>query len=109
MTQTLQFLADNIKYLYVGWLVLWSLILFLLMGRDKRLSKKHRRRIRESTLFFLGCLGGAMGGSIGMQVFHHKTQHPKFSIGFPLIMLVQWAMAVLMIFSNSPRDWFIIR
>jgi uncharacterized membrane protein YsdA (DUF1294 family) len=99
-------IADNIKYVYIGWLLLWSLILFILMGRDKRLSKTHRRRIPEATLFFLGCLGGAMGGSIGMQVFHHKTKHLKFSVGFPLIMLLQWGLVIFMLFSNPTRGWF---
>ena len=100
-------LASNIKIIYVAWLLVWSLILFFLMGWDKGRARRHRHRIRESTLFFLGCLGGALGGCIGIQVFRHKTQHPKFSVGLPLIMLFQWALVILMLFSNPAKDWFI--
>ena len=92
--------TENLKFIYVIWLLIWSLVLFFMMGRDKRLSKLRRRRVPEATLFFLACLGGALGGCIGMQLFRHKTQHPKFSVGFPLIMLVQWALVILLVFAD---------
>lgn len=94
------YFTENLKFIYVAWLLFWSLILFFMMGRDKRLSKRRARRIPEATLFFLACLGGALGGCIGMQLFRHKTQHPKFYVGFPLIMLVQWALVILLLFAN---------
>ncbi len=92
--------ADNIFYFYLGWLLLWSLILFFVMGRDKRLARTHDRRIPEATLFFLAFLGGALGGCLGMRVFRHKTKHAKFVIGFPLIMLAQWGLAIYLIFRD---------
>ena len=72
-----------------------SLILFFVMGRDKALSKTHKRRVPEATLFALALLGGALGGVLGMQIFRHKTKHTAFVLGFPAIMLIQWALLIL--------------
>ena len=71
-----------------------SLILFYLMWKDKKLSRKHGFRIRERTLMLLAVFGGALGGVLGMQIFHHKTQKPKFYIVLPLLTLVQWAVVI---------------
>ncbi len=71
-----------------------SLILFFVMWKDKRLSRSHGYRIRERTLMLLAVFGGALGGMLGMQIFHHKTQKPKFYITFPLLALVQWAIVI---------------
>ena len=75
--------------------VVMSLILFLVMGKDKALSKTHKRRVPEATLFILALLGGALGGVLGMQIFRHKTKHNKFVLGFPALMLLQWALLIL--------------
>ena len=79
-----------------GWLsVLWgalalmSLVLFALMGVDKRKARKGRWRVRERTLFCLALLGGACGGTLGMFLFRHKTRHRMFRLGFPILAAVQ--------------------
>lgn len=64
-------------------LLLWcagvmSLITFFLYGADKRRARQAAWRIPERTLLLLGVLGGAAGGLIGMQVFHHKTRRRYF-------------------------------
>ena len=75
--------------IYLIWLAFMSIILFFAMGIDKRKAKKARRRISEKSLFTLAVLGGAVGGTIGMHLFHHKTKHWYFRYGFPLIAAVQ--------------------
>ena len=52
-----------------------NLTAFALMGRDKSLARRRRRRIPEKTLFLPVLLGGGPGGWLGMYVFHHKTSH----------------------------------
>lgn len=74
--------------IYLIWLAFMSIILFFAMGIDKRKAKKARRRISEKCLFTLAVLGGAVGGTIGMHLFHHKTKHWYFRYGFPLIAAV---------------------
>ena len=87
-------LTRNAGFILIAAFLVMSLVLFLVMGHDKRLSKTRRRRVPESALFLLALLGGAMGGVIGMQAFRHKTQHMNFVIGFPFIALIQWGAAI---------------
>ena len=77
--------------LFLLWLLVLSLLLFLDMGRDKRRARTRRRRISEAELFLLALLGGAWGGWLGLYAFRHKTRHPAFSLGFPLLALLQAA------------------
>ena len=71
-----------------------NLLLFVLMGADKRRAKRGARRIPEATLFFFAVLGGSLGGMAGMVLFRHKTKLAGFRLGFPLIFLCE-AGAVL--------------
>ena len=70
-----------------------NLLLFVLMGVDKAKAKRGARRVPEATLFFFAALGGSLGGIAGMAVFHHKTLHKSFRIGFPVLFLCQLALA----------------
>ena len=76
------------------WLPVMSLILFFVMGADKRRAKGEKRRVPEKTLFLLAALGGALGGTLGMYTFRHKTKHWYFAWGFPLLALAQIALCV---------------
>lgn len=71
------------------WLVSADLLLFILMGADKSKARRGRRRIPEKRLFLFALLGGALGGTLGMSVFHHKTRHFRFAFFFPLLALLQ--------------------
>lgn len=75
-------------------LLAWNLITFLLMGLDKRLAVKEKRRISESTLILLALLFGAVGVFVAMPVFHHKTKKPLFLIMVPVALAVNILMAV---------------
>jgi uncharacterized membrane protein YsdA (DUF1294 family) len=41
----------------------------------------------------LAVIGGALGAFLGMKMFRHKTQHWKFRILVPLL-LVLWIVAI---------------
>ena len=62
---------------------------FALMLVDKHKAKKNRWRIPERTLMTVAFLGGSVGSLIGMYTVRHKTQHPKFTMGIPVILAVQ--------------------
>lgn len=51
---------------------------FFAYGIDKHRAKKGAWRISEKTLLGLGVIGGALGGLLGMKMFHHKTKHRYF-------------------------------
>ena len=66
---------------------------FLLMLVDKHKARKNRWRIPEATLMGVAVLGGSIGSLIGMYTARHKTKHPKFTVGIPLILIVQLTAA----------------
>lgn len=55
-----------------------SFMTFVLYGYDKFQAKNDGWRVSEKVLLLLGVFGGAIGGLIGMQVFHHKTRKNYF-------------------------------
>ena len=67
-----------------------TLLGFILMAVDKGKAKRPgARRIPEATLILLACLGASFGEILGMNICRHKTRHPKFFIGLPVILLIQ--------------------
>ncbi len=62
---------------------------FLLMLADKRRAKKNLWRIPEKALMTVALIGGSIGSYAGMRLFRHKTRHPKFYIGIPVILALQ--------------------
>jgi len=71
------------------WIGVLSLLAFILMGYDKGRAKAGRRRVPERTLLLVAALGGAPGALLGMYLFRHKTRHPRFQYGLPLLLLAQ--------------------
>lgn len=71
---------------------------YWLYGVDKKRAKRKERRIPERVLIMLAIAGGSLGAYIGMGVFHHKTRKPRFSVGIPLILLVQIFLLVYFLY-----------
>ena len=55
-----------------------NLAALIAMWADKRRAQRGASRVRERTLFLLAILSGAFGGTLGMFLFRHKTQHWQF-------------------------------
>ncbi len=73
-----------------AYLLVINLAAFGTMGWDKWRAKiQGARRVPEKRLFLLAILGGALGATAGMFVFHHKTRHWYFRYGLPLILLAE--------------------
>ena len=77
---------ENILFYY---LILVNIIAFITIYIDKKKAIKHKWRIKESTLFLLSIIGGSLGTLLGMYTFRHKTKHLKFTLGIPLILIIQ--------------------
>ena len=71
------------------YLIAINILTFLIFGIDKRKARKGKWRIPEATLIGLAVAGGSIGALLGMYLFRHKTQHKKFTLGIPAIILVQ--------------------
>ena len=81
------------KYLLL-YLLIINALGFVLMLVDKVKAKKKKWRIPERTLMTVAALGGSIGSLTGMYTFRHKTQHPKFTIGIPVILALQILLAI---------------
>ena len=73
------------------YLLIINAVGFLLMLVDKWKAKNKRWRIPEATLLGVAALGGSVGSLLGMHIFRHKTRHPRFSLGIPLMLAVHLA------------------
>ncbi len=78
------------KYVMI-YLFAVNLVTFCAYGIDKRKARRGKWRTKESTLLGLAILGGSIGAFLGIQLFHHKTRRRKFTIGIPVIFLLQTA------------------
>lgn len=79
------------KNYLIYYLIIINLAGFAAMGLDKRRAKRREWRIPEQTLMLLAAAGGSIGSLLGMNLFHHKTKHVKFTIGIPALLLLQLA------------------
>lgn len=83
------------KYLYL-YLVIVNAAGFLSMLVDKQKARTGARRIPERTLMIIAAIGGSLGSFLGMQLCRHKTKHPKFSMGVPVMLAVHaWLLVLL--------------
>ena len=82
----------------IGKILLYFIIInvigFLAMAIDKWKAKNNAWRIPENTLFSITVLGGGIGTIAGMYVFRHKTKKPKFTIGMPVILVLEIVLVI---------------
>lgn len=79
------------------YLLIINLLGFLAMFIDKKKAQKGRWRISEHALFMFDWLGGGIGTITGMYIFRHKTQKKKFTIGMPIILILEVIFLIYMI------------
>ena len=71
------------------YLAVVNILTIIVFGVDKMHAKSNRQRVRILTLLGLAFIGGSVGALIGMYGFHHKTKKAYFTVGVPLILLMQ--------------------
>lgn len=77
------------KDLITCYLLIINIIGFLLFYIDKVKAIKGAWRISEKTLMTVAIIGGSIGSLIAMNLFRHKTKHPKFYLGIPFALIIQ--------------------
>lgn len=82
---------------FLIYLLIVNAVGFLLMLTDKHKARKNLWRIPESTLLMAAVLGGSLGCLAGMYTVRHKTRHMKFTLGIPLILILQIILAVYLL------------
>ena len=80
---------SHIAIAVIAYVVIISIVSVVMTIKDKSCAKKGKWRVPEKTLFILSALGGSVAMYITMKTIRHKTQHKRFMIGIPAIMVVQ--------------------
>lgn len=80
---------SHIAILVIAYVAVISIVSVVMTINDKSCAKKGKWRVPEKTLFILSALGGSVAMYITMKAIRHKTQHKRFMIGIPAIMVVQ--------------------
>lgn len=88
---------NKILMIYMG---IINVITFLAFAIDKINAVKGKRRIRIVTLLGLSFIGGSLGALLGLYSLRHKTKVNYFTVGIPLIMIMQ---AVVVFFVMNIR------
>ena len=70
-----------------------NFVAFVMFAIDKVNTAEHRSRIRIVTLLGVAFIGGSVGGLMAMYLLHHKTKKDYFTVGIPLIMIMQVVVA----------------
>ena len=96
-----------IYYLIAGYAVVINIIAIGVTIHDKNAARRHKWRVPESTLLLIATLSGCVVMYATMHIIHHKTKHPKFMIGIPVIFFLEIALAVGIVYLCS--SWDILR
>lgn len=83
------------------YLLIMNLYGFFAMLSDKRKAVRRKMRTPERTLLTIAALGGSAGVFAGMYIFRHKTQHRKFTVGVPLLLVFNIAVVFLLLYVLS--------
>ena len=80
----------------ITYLLIINAVSFLFMLIDKRRAVKKAWRIPEATLLGIASIGGSLGAVLAMRLFRHKTLHPKFAIGLPVLLAIHIIVLLLL-------------
>ena len=94
-----EFFQEN-KVLIV-YLIVINVVTFAVYAIDKANAVEHRGRVRIVTLLALAFFGGSIGAIVAMYLLRHKTSKDYFTIGVPLIMVMQ----VIVLFYSMNAAW----
>jgi uncharacterized membrane protein YsdA (DUF1294 family) len=85
------------------WILMYLIFInsigFLLMGWDKWKARLQKWRVQEKKLWLVAFLGGAIGATVGMYLFRHKTKHATFRYGLPILSVVEGILFPLFVLS----------
>lgn len=92
-------MSSVVMKLLAFYYIIINIIGFSVMGIDKKRAIRGAWRISEASLFLTALAGGALGCTLGMYHFRHKTRRWRFRLGLPGIFVLQVG---LMIYIFSP-------
>ncbi len=79
-------------------------VAFIAYGLDKSAANAGRQRTPETTLHFLGLIGGWPGALLAQRVFHHKSRKLAFQRTFRVTVVANVAVLILLA-SDTGHAW----
>lgn len=99
---TLAFWEFFAKYkVLLVYLITVNFVAFATYAVDKLNAVERRSRVRIVTLLGLAFIGGSIGSLLAMYLLRHKTRKDYFTVGVPLIMVMQ----AIVIFYAMNAGW----
>jgi len=92
----ISFFKSNIYLCF--YLAFINVLAIILYAADKIKAIGKSRRIRVSTLLGVAFLGGSVGSLISVYLFNHKTRKKAFTVGIPLIIVMQIALILFVVY-----------
>ena len=87
---TFAFWSILVKYpVSLIYLALINIVTFFVYLKDKKAAEKGKDRVKIVTLLSLSFIGGSIGALCGMYILHHKTNKSYFTVGVPLMIVMQ--------------------
>ncbi|QED48880.1 DUF1294 domain-containing protein [Cytobacillus dafuensis] len=83
--------------LIISSFIIMNLVGLYIMKVDKKKAKLNQYRISEGTLWLVAFLFGAVGMTLGMKLFRHKTKHFQFKYGLPFLSIVEIGLFLYLI------------
>lgn len=65
---------------------------------DKHFAKKNMWRVSEKDLLWVAFFGGALAEYLVMKLIRHKTQHKKFMLGLPAMIILHLVLFIVYLF-----------
>ena len=81
--------------IFLVYLAVISFVAFVMTVWDKHCARRGKWRVPERSLITVSLLGGSVMMLLTMKLVRHKTKHPKFMVGIPVIIVLQFAAAAI--------------
>ncbi len=88
---------NNLEIYLLVYTISINITSFLIYGLDKIKAMRKTWRIPELYLTILAFLGGGVGALIGMVTFKHKLSKKRFTIGIPVIIILNFIVTIYII------------
>ncbi len=90
--------ATQTFFIYILYFVLVNIVGYFIMKVDKQRAREGKQRIPENILFSVSILGGSLGTIIAMRKSRHKKKKRSFSVGIPVMLVVNIIMLAFLIY-----------
>ena len=90
--------ATQTFFIYIFYFIIINIVGYCVMKVDKERARAGKVRVPENILFSISILGGSLGTIIAMKKSRHKKKKRSFSIGIPVMLVVNVVMLVFLIY-----------